>query len=207
MSIFSKLRPLQTGERIANPDGSPSLMFQRLWQQLIGNPEFLNGGKQDADPALDSLSDMTGTGLVVRSADDTFIVRSLAAGTGITIGDPSGVAGNPTISSTVTGYTAEAAQDDVGGILVDSSTIDFTYNDATPSITAAVIAGSIGPTQLESTAVTPGSYTIASITVDADGRLTAASTGTATGYRPMVDGADPPVFIINGENDLIMTEI
>lgn len=36
-------------------------------------------------------------------------------------------------------YTDEAAQDAVGGILVDSSTIDFTYNDVTPSITASVI--------------------------------------------------------------------
>ena len=33
----------------------------------------------------------------------------------------------------------EFAQDAVGSILVDSSTIDFTYNDATPSITAAVL--------------------------------------------------------------------
>jgi len=33
----------------------------------------------------------------------------------------------------------EDAQDGVGGILVDSQTIDLTYNDATPSITAAAI--------------------------------------------------------------------
>ena len=33
----------------------------------------------------------------------------------------------------------EAAQDAVGTIFVDSSTIDFTYTDATPSITAAVL--------------------------------------------------------------------
>lgn len=37
------------------------------------------------------------------------------------------------------GYSDEEAQDAVGTILVDSSTIDFTYNDGTPSITAAVI--------------------------------------------------------------------
>jgi len=37
----------------------------------------------------------------------------------------------------------EMAQDAVGSILVDSSTIDFTYNDGVPSITASVIAGSI----------------------------------------------------------------
>lgn len=35
-------------------------------------------------------------------------------------------------------YTDEQAQDAVGGILTDSDTIDFTYNDGTPSVTAAV---------------------------------------------------------------------
>lgn len=48
------------------------------------------------------------------------------------------------------GYTDEAAQDAVGGILVDSSEIDFTYNDGTPSITASLVAASVALSKLAS---------------------------------------------------------
>jgi len=41
------------------------------------------------------------------------------------------------------GYTDEEAQDAVGNILTDTATIDFTYDDATPEITADVIPGGV----------------------------------------------------------------
>lgn len=40
-------------------------------------------------------------------------------------------------------YTDESAQDAIGGILVDSDSIDLTYNDSTPSITAVVLPAGV----------------------------------------------------------------
>lgn len=51
------------------------------------------------------------------------------------------LSGIPVRNKTAAAYTDEQAQDAVGTILTNSATVSFTYNDATPSITASVIAG------------------------------------------------------------------
>lgn len=233
------LQPPAAGFSIANPAG------------IAGDPTFALTND------LAGLEGLSGTGIAVRTAADTWINRSLQApAAGFTVTNPAGVAGDPTfvlandlgalealsgthtiyyrsaadtwsavtigtgldftgatLSCTVSGFTSEDAQDAVGNILTDTATIDFTYNDGADTITADVKAGSIGPTQLADTAVTPGTYGdsthVGQFTVDQDGRITfAASVSAASGgtgsWVPLASGAEPLSFISDGAGDPLL---
>lgn len=92
--------------------------------------------KQPTDADLTALAALSTTGLITRTGAGTAQTRTITAGTGISVTDGDAVAGNPVISSTITQYTDELAQDAVGIILTNSNSISLAYNDGVPSISA-----------------------------------------------------------------------
>jgi len=80
-----------------------------------------NGDGASGNPTLALANDLSAleglgsTGIAVRSASDTWVQRSVAAGAGIAVSNGSGVSGNPTVAADINGATSAtggAATDD-----------------------------------------------------------------------------------------------
>jgi hypothetical protein len=95
-----------------------------VWTRIhpVDPNAHVHANLQPIDPDLTALSALTGTGLVTRTANDTYSPRSIVvSGTGIAISNPAGIAGNPTIS--LSGLPLALAQTAGSGLLaVGSST-------------------------------------------------------------------------------------
>ncbi len=106
---------------------------------------------------------------------------TVTAGSGVTnVGTTSPIIGGPiNTTGTVACPTCVTSTSPGAGVAHFAGATQAVTSS--PVVGADMTNGTVGPTQLASTAVTPGSYTNTNLTVDQQGRITAATNGSGTG--------------------------
>lgn len=95
---------------------------------------FIETLMDEQDQDINALAALTGTGFAARTADDTWALRSLTVGTGLSIANPAGVAGDPQI-------TLDAELVAFAGLTSAADTLGYFTGSGTMSTTSLTAAG------------------------------------------------------------------
>lgn len=166
--------------------------------------------------AITDLGDMTSDRLLGRDTAGTGGVEELTVSGGLEFSGAGGIR-----RSALTGDVTAAAGSNTTTIANDAVTFAKMQNLSTDRLIGRDTAGTGDAEEISLTGglefsgsqsiriadsgVVAGTYTLATVTVDATGRVTSASSGaTPSSWIPLVDGVEPPGFITDGGGSLIL---
>ncbi|MBB5037110.1 beta strand repeat-containing protein [Prosthecobacter dejongeii] len=163
--------------------GNPAWLTSLAWSKLTGVPStFAPSGHSHI------IGDVTG----LQSALDGKLASSAVSAFGLTLVDDLSASAAQSTLGLVIGSQVQAYDLDLDDLADGSLTGSKVGSGISASnITSGTLpvarigTGDIGATQIASTSVTPGSYTSANITVDADGRITSANNGSPGGITAL----------------------
>jgi hypothetical protein len=162
------------------------------------------GSTLTIEPANDlaALEALSGTGFSARTGSETWALRTFQSGPGISITNPAGIVGDPTISASAivaTTYTADS-----GSAVPSANNINLLGSGSiTTSGAAATITTQLTGLTNHAVLVGAGTSTITKLTVGSNGQVLIGATGADPAFAT-ITSTDSSITFTTGANTLDM---